>query len=286
MKVLCAVILVGLSCLTARAEDWTTTDGKTYKNIVVTSHDTSVVTISCTDGICTFPISHLSKDIQQRILNDNTTATDWTTTDGHTYRNVKVLKQDDATVTIIDEEGGAVILLSKLAPDLQKKFHYDPTKAQAELQKKEADQKAAAIAKAAEQKAAAVAQAAKQRDDYAALINARTLTIKEVETDQSSFVGRKFIIQGSISLSTNYNYGYMNLETTHYSFQIDQGGHTAYAYAPKILPSAVKIRNALLATDGPLDGCFEVEIDPARFDCNSGDLYLLFLDYFPPIPNQ
>lgn len=56
-------------------------------------------------------------------------AEDWTTTDGKTYKNVKVVKVEDDAVTILDEDGGARVPLSTLSPDLQKKFNYDPAKA-------------------------------------------------------------------------------------------------------------------------------------------------------------
>lgn len=53
-------------------------------------------------------------------------ASTWTTTDGKTYTNVKVIKFDASTVTIVDEDGGATIPLANLNPNLQKQFHDDP----------------------------------------------------------------------------------------------------------------------------------------------------------------
>jgi hypothetical protein len=58
---------------------------------------------------------------------------DWITTDGKTYKNVKILKHDASTVTILDADGGASVPLEKLPGDLQKKFQYDLTKARAEV---------------------------------------------------------------------------------------------------------------------------------------------------------
>ena len=58
-------------------------------------------------------------------------AEDWTTTDGQTYQNVKVLSHDDAYVTILDSDGGGKVPLRLLSPDLQKQFGYDAAKAKA-----------------------------------------------------------------------------------------------------------------------------------------------------------
>lgn len=56
---------------------------------------------------------------------------DWTTTDGKEYHSVKVVKVEDDAVTIIYQDGGALIPLTKLPPSLQTKYHYDPDKAKA-----------------------------------------------------------------------------------------------------------------------------------------------------------
>jgi len=56
-------------------------------------------------------------------------AEDWTTTDGMYYQNVRVIRVEDDAITIIYKDGGALVPLFKLPPDLQKKFDYDPVKA-------------------------------------------------------------------------------------------------------------------------------------------------------------
>ena len=56
-------------------------------------------------------------------------AEDWTTTDGTHYQNVVVLKVEADAVTILDRDGGGLVPLSKLPPDLQKRLGYDPAKA-------------------------------------------------------------------------------------------------------------------------------------------------------------
>ena len=61
-------------------------------------------------------------------------AEDWTTTDGTKYQNVRVIRVEDDAVTIIYKDGGALVFLFKLPPDLQLKFDYDPVKAKAAME--------------------------------------------------------------------------------------------------------------------------------------------------------
>lgn len=58
-------------------------------------------------------------------------AEDWTTTDGIKYQNVRVIRVEDDAITIIYKDGGALVPLYKLTPDLQERFDYDPVKAKA-----------------------------------------------------------------------------------------------------------------------------------------------------------
>jgi len=58
-------------------------------------------------------------------------AEDWTTTDGTNYQNVRVVRVEDDAVTILYKDGGALVFLNKLPPDLQERFDYDPVKAKA-----------------------------------------------------------------------------------------------------------------------------------------------------------
>ncbi len=58
-------------------------------------------------------------------------ADDWKTTDGKVYQNVSVVKAEPDAVTILHQNGGALVPLATLPPDLQKKFNYDPIKAKA-----------------------------------------------------------------------------------------------------------------------------------------------------------
>lgn len=63
-------------------------------------------------------------------------AEDWTTTDGKKYENVTVIKIEDDAVTISYKDGGALVPLTKLPPELQRRFQYDPTKAKIASEKR------------------------------------------------------------------------------------------------------------------------------------------------------
>jgi hypothetical protein len=92
-------------------------------------------------------------------------AEDWTTNDGKTYQNVKVMKVEVDCVTILDSDGGARIELAKLPPDVQKKLGYDPEKAKAAAEQRAADDKANAAALQAEMDQAEAQKQAKLQAD-------------------------------------------------------------------------------------------------------------------------
>jgi beta-glucanase (GH16 family) len=84
-------------------------------------------------------------------------AEDWTTKDGKTYKGITVVKIEDDAVTILDADGGALVPLAVLTPDLQKRFHYDPAKATVAQAKRQQDEQASQQA-IADQKKAELAQ--------------------------------------------------------------------------------------------------------------------------------
>jgi hypothetical protein len=68
------LVLLGMLLMPLRAEDWSTTDGKTYKNVQVLSHNAAYVTILHEDGGGRVPLSTLSPDLQKRFDYDPTKA--------------------------------------------------------------------------------------------------------------------------------------------------------------------------------------------------------------------
>ena len=149
--VICALIFAAFPTW---AEDWTTTDGKIYKNVTVVSHDATAVTISSSDGVATLSIALLDKGLQKRVLDDNVTAKDWTV-NGQDYHNVVVGQVEADRVHITYDGGVGAVSLADLPPDLQKRFSYDPKKAAAAMairtqQEAESDRMAQEAAKQAE----------------------------------------------------------------------------------------------------------------------------------------
>jgi hypothetical protein len=66
MKTALFIALLGWSLLPLRAEDWTTTAGKTYRDVQVISHNAAYVTILDRDGGARLRLSTLGPDLQKR----------------------------------------------------------------------------------------------------------------------------------------------------------------------------------------------------------------------------
>jgi hypothetical protein len=65
------------------------------------------------------------------VCSSNLWAEDWTTSDGINYKDVKVVRVEDDAITILYKDGGALVPIFKLSPELQERFDYDPVKAKA-----------------------------------------------------------------------------------------------------------------------------------------------------------
>ena len=91
------------------------------------------------------------------LLATNAPAEDWTTSDGKTYKQVTVVRVEDDAVTILDEDGGALVPLALLPPDLQQRYHYDPEKAKIAAERRQSESEASTQA-IEQQKKAEVAQ--------------------------------------------------------------------------------------------------------------------------------
>ncbi len=78
----------------------------------------------------------------------------WTTTDGKVYQDVQVIHAEPDAVTILHHDGGALVPLAQLPPDLQQRFHYDPDQAAAAAQRRNKDESDSAQALRAERQEA------------------------------------------------------------------------------------------------------------------------------------
>ena len=113
-------------------------------------------------------------------------AEDWTTTDGKVYKDVKVMKLEPDAVTILYSEGGALVPLATLSPELQEQFHYDPDKAKAAAAARAKDDKNNPAALEAEKVQAAklkAAQDAKYKADKKAVDDAKAAAAAQPNND-------------------------------------------------------------------------------------------------------
>ena len=139
------------------------------------------------------------------------------------------------------------------------------------------DRAAAALqAEAVAAKQAAAAAAEKEAQEA---LWKDTHSIREVETDQLSFLDKPFVMTGSIEVSSYYNWGYRGAESTHYSFDLRNDRKRCHAFMERT--RATELRKQLLAADGSLKGRFLVVISRQRFEKSSGELLLELLDYRP-----
>lgn len=91
-------------------------------------------------------------------------AEDWTTNDGKVYKNVRVISETPAYVTIMHADGGGQVPLSNLSSDLQQRFHYSPEAAAKYLADTAAAKKAGKDALAKEKAQVVQAQEAAKRE--------------------------------------------------------------------------------------------------------------------------
>lgn len=139
-----------------------------------------------------------------------------------------------------------------------------------------ADRAAADLKAETAAKKAKAEEAAKQAARDALWNNKRT--IREVETDQRSFIEKPFVLKGTIEVASYYNYGYRKSQDTHFAFEFNDGKTRANLYMER--DKAAGLRKQLLDADGSLKGSFLVVIEQKRF-MDSSQLYLEILDYKP-----
>lgn len=75
-------------------------------------------------------------------------ADDWKTTDGKVYQNVQIVGLNPDAVTILHQDGGASVPLANLPADIQKRFNYDPAKAEAAAEARAERNRAAKVQQA------------------------------------------------------------------------------------------------------------------------------------------
>jgi hypothetical protein len=145
-------------------------------------------------------------------------AEDITLRDGRVFKNATVTNVTPAYVTVTHSAGVARVMLQDLPPELQTRYDYDKEKAAKFAAADAAAQRQIAQQQLAEQQQAAAEEAARQQASARDIIAKNTHTIREVSTDQLSFLDEPFIVECEIELSSYYDWGYKGAEPTHFSF--------------------------------------------------------------------
>src|SRR5262245_40853773 len=102
-------------------------------------------------------------------------------------------------------------------------------------------------------------------------------TIREVSSDQRTFLDQPFLLKGTIDVSGYYNYGYAEAERTHYAFEIsDRLGSYCYAYMQRG-ENSENLRQQLIQAGRPLEGVFTVMIRSGRYKRDAGSQLLVEL---------
>jgi hypothetical protein len=138
-------------------------------------------------------------------------ADDFKTVNGKEYKNATVSHVESDGIVLRTKTGILKVYFVELPKDVQERFGYDPAKA--------ARLKAAAQAAAAET-ATVQAQA-----------GSNVHTVREVDSDQLSFIDQPFVLRGTIEISSYYNYGYYHAQETHDAFEVvDNTRSACHAY--------------------------------------------------------
>ena len=214
---------------------------------------------------------------------------DLTTLSGKKYLGVTVTRVEGDAIAISHADGIARVFFADLPPDLRTKYGYDPNKAAAAIaQRAEAMARQRVIdAKNIEAEkqlrdAPFIAATAEKQNAARDVIAKSTHTIREVATDQVSFLGKSFYLDGELELSSYYNWGYEKAVGTHYSFTLRNGRASCHLYMER--EKADGLRKRLVEANGPLKGIFYVTLLRNRTLANGiGDLLLELLDYGPPL---
>lgn len=119
----------------------------------------------------------------------------------------------------------------------------------------------------------------KQRE--AEQVKAMLKTIREVESDIHGFVGKQFMLTGSLDVSSFYHSNYHGADATHFAFQLSEGGKRALLYMPRA--SGQKIRDKLVKHGGPLRATCVVTILRDRFEESNPSVHAELIDVRPPV---
>jgi hypothetical protein len=93
---------------------------------------------------------------------------------------------------------------------------------------------------------------------------------------------KRIVIDGVLSVSTYYNYGYRGTQETHYSFRLadlsSRGMPEPAVYMPRG-EDADRLRKALLSNGGKARGIFTIVIRRDRYKTGAGQMLAELIDY-------
>jgi len=133
------------------AENLTTVAGVTYVDITISKVESDGIRILHSGGAARIPASQLSAHFKQQHGLTQFAAQPTppvevpqtiVTLDGKTYAKATIKRIEADRIFIIYEEGATVLDFTNLSADMQKKYGYDPLKAQEIALKREADERA------------------------------------------------------------------------------------------------------------------------------------------------
>jgi hypothetical protein len=110
---------------------------------------------------------------------------------------------------------------------------------------------------AEQQQHAAAEDAAGKRAADEAVIRKNAHILREVRSDQRSFLDKPFIVEAKIELTNYYNWGYRDAEATHYSFELRTANGGCYAYMER--EGAAALRQRLVENGGAVKGLFSLD---------------------------
>jgi hypothetical protein len=203
-------------------------------------------------------------------------AEDFKTSNGKEYKNATVSRVEADGIVLRTKSGITKLYFSELPKEVQERFHYDPAQAAQfnAAQQKTSTQQNAAIAQQQQQ------QQQQEQQRRAEEIKKNVRTVREVESDQPSFLDQPFLLKGTIEIANYYNFGYDRAEQTHYSFTINDGsGGRCAAYMER--GKAGDLRQQLLSAGGPVKGLFTLVLLSQRYYSSGhpNGLFVELLDY-------
>ena len=126
-------------------------------------------------------------------------ADDFKTVNGKEYKNATVSRVEPDGIVIKFSGGIVKIPFTALSQDLQKKYHYDPGAAASYAAADVAAQQRFAQEQAEQQQRAAAEDAARKRAAGEEVIKKNAHTLREVRSDQLSFLDKPFLTEGRLS---------------------------------------------------------------------------------------